>query len=74
MKGVELYAKVRFAVRIACLDARSDAPLAFPGFGAVAGFGIAPHHRRLALGMAHPHIVGGDIHLPVQHIVAADAV
>src|SRR6202040_1801752 len=30
-----------------CLDARSDAPLAFPGFGAVAGFGIAPHHRRL---------------------------
>src|SRR3954467_4260626 len=57
----------------ACLDTRAHAPLAFPGFGAVAGFGVAPHQRCLALGVAHPHIVYGLLDLPIQHLVAAEA-
>jgi len=55
------------------LDARADAPLAFPGFGAVACLGVAPHQRCLALGVAHPHIVGDLLDLPIQHVVAAEA-
>src|SRR3954469_19594389 len=56
----------------ACLDARAHAPLAFPGFGAIAGLGVAPHQRCLALGVAHPHIVCGPLDLPIQHLVGAE--
>src|SRR3954453_15226793 len=56
----------------ACLDTRAHAPLAFPGFGAIAGLGVAPHQRCLALGVAHPHIVCGLLDLPIQHLVAAE--
>ena len=52
---------------------RGDAALTLPGFGAVAGLSIATHHRRLALGVAHPDIVGGRFHLPVQHGIARQA-
>ena len=55
------------------LDARAHAPLTFPGFGAAACLGVAPHQRRLAFGVAHPHVVGDLLDLPIQHIVAGEA-
>jgi hypothetical protein len=52
------------------LDPRGHAALAGPGFGAIAGLRVAPHHLRLALGMPHPDIIGGGFHQLGQHRVA----
>jgi hypothetical protein len=52
------------------LDACRHAPLAAPGFGAIAGFGVAAHDIRLGFSAAHPDIVGGDLDQTAQHGVA----
>jgi hypothetical protein len=55
------------------LDACGDAPLASPGFGAVAGLGIAAYHRRFALGSARSHVIGGRLDEGAQYIVTGEA-
>jgi hypothetical protein len=54
------------------LDPRHHAPLPVPGLGRVAGLGKTTQNLGLALGPAHPDIVGGRLDQAVEHDIAGE--
>ena len=54
------------------LDPGYHPPPLVPRFGRVAGLGKAAQHLGLALGAAHPDIIGGRLDQAVEHDIAGE--